>query len=454
MKIILCGLGKVGHAVIQPLVRDQHDIVVIDQKHALVEDVVNVFDVRGIMGNCASYDVLHGAFDTPADLLIACTSSDEVNIVTCLVAKKLGIAHTIARIRNPEYEKQLRFMRAELGLSMVVNPEKAVARQIARVLRFPSAIKVEHFSKQRFEVIEYRIGANNPLDGISLADLYRGIRVKLLICAVTRGQDVVIPDGSFVLREGDIIYITATPRQLEQFFRKLGLFKARAKRVMIIGASRIAYYLAKDLCDMHMEVTIIDNDRSRCRSLSEQLPEALIIHGDASDSELLDEEGIEDMDSFVALTGMDETNIILSVYASQCGAGKVITKINNKSFEDMAAANSMVDTVVSAGSATSETILLYLRAMENSRGSSIKTLHRLVGGRVEALEFNVRPGMPFVDIPIRDLSIKSGTLIAGIVHPNGKTLVPSGDDVIHVGDDVIIITSDTSLRDLRDIIRN
>lgn len=454
MRIVVVGLGKVGRALTAQLAAEGHDLVVIDQNGEIIDNIVNIYDVRGVAGNGGCYDVQKEAFEEGADLLIATTSSDEINILSCLVAKKLGTRHTIARIRNPEYEKQLRFMREELGLSMVVNPEKATAREIARVLRFPSAIKREQFCRQRFELVEYRVGPDNPLVGMPLTDLYRNIRVKILICAVARGQETIIPSGSFTLQTGDKIYLTASPRDLETFFRKLHLFKERANNIMIVGAGRMTYYLVKELQDVQKRVTVIDNNIRRCQDMSEKFPGVLVIHGDGADSELLSEERITDMDAFVALTGMDETNIILAMYASQFNSCKVVAKINRPSFADLAAANNLVDSVVSTAAVTSEAITRYVRAMQNSLDSdNIKTLHRLVGGRVEALEFNVGPGVPFIGTPLKHLPLKDGLLIVGIVRRNGQTVIPSGDDALSEGDDVVVVTTDTTLHALRDIVK-
>ena len=453
MRIVVVGLGKVGRALTAQLTAENNDIVVIDRNPDLIEDIVNIYDVRGLAGNGGCYDVQKEAFEDGADLLIATTSSDEINILACLVAKKLGTQHTIARIRNPEYEKQLRFMRDDLGLSMFVNPEKATAREIARVLRFPSAIKREQFCRQRFELIEYRLADDNPLVGLQLSDLYRNIRVKILICAVARGSETIIPTGTFTLRAGDKIYLTASARDLESFFRKLNLFKAKASNVMIVGASRMTYYLVKELQDIQKRVTVIDSDAARCQEMSEKFPGVLVIHGDGADSELLSEEGLADMDAFVALTGMDETNIILAMYASQFDC-KVIAKINRSSFADLAAAKGLVDSVVSTASVTTETIVRYVRAMQNSIDSdNIKTLHRLVNGRVEALEFNVGADFPFINVPLKDLTLKDGLLLAGIVRENNKTVIPSGNDALQAGDDVVVVTTDTTLRSLRDIVK-
>lgn len=454
MRIVVVGLGKVGRALTAQLAAEEHDLVVIDQNAEIIDNIVNVYDVRGVAGNGGCYDVQKEAFEEGADLLIATTSSDEINILSCLVAKKLGTRHTIARIRNPEYEKQLRFMREELRLSMVVNPEKATAREIARVLRFPSAIKREQFCRQRFELVEYRVGPDNPMVGMPLTDLYRNIRVKILICAVARGQETIIPSGSFTLQPGDKVYLTASPRDLETFFRKLHLFKERANNIMIVGAGRMTYYLVKELQDVQKRVTVIDNNIRRCQDMSEKFPGVLVIHGDGADSELLSEERIAEMDAFVALTGMDETNIILAMYASQFNSCKVVAKINRPSFADLAAANNLVDSVVSTAAVTSEAIARYVRAMQNSLDSdNIKTLHRLVGGRVEALEFNVGHGVPFIGTPLKNLQLKDGLLIVGIVRRNGQTVIPSGDDVLSEGDDVVVVTTDTTLHALRDIVK-
>ena len=454
MRIVVVGAGKVGRVLTEQLAAEKHDIVVIDQDTDLIESLVNIYDVRGVAGNGGCYDVQKDAFEDGADLLIATTSSDETNILACLVAKKLGTPHTIARIRNPEYEKQLHFMREELGLSMVVNPEKATAREIARVLRFPSAIKREQFCRQRFELVEYRVNEGNPLEGLQLSDLYRNIRVKILICAVARGQQTIIPTGATVLQKGDKIYLTASARELERFFRKLNIFKARANNIMIVGASRIAYYLVKELQDIQKRVTVIDSNAARCQAMSEKFPGVLVIHGDGADSELLSEERISEMDAFVPLTGLDETNIILAMYANQFPNCKVVAKINRPSFADLANQKGLVDSVVSTAAVTSETIARYVRAMQNSFDSdNIKTLHRLVGGRVEALEFNVGPGLPFIGVPLKDLNLREGLLVAGIVRQNGAPVIPSGADALQEGDDVVIVTTDTTLHALRDIVK-
>ena len=453
MRIVIVGAGKVGIALTRHLAVENR-VTVIDQNPHLVENIINIYDVMGVCGNGASYDVQKEAEVEHADLLIATTSSDEINILTCLVAKKLGVQHTIARVRNPEYGRQLRFMRSELGLSMAVNPEKATAHEIARVLRFPAAMKLESFSKGRLELVEYRVAERTALDGIRLSELYQSFKVRILICAVARQGETIIPSGEFTLRAGDKIYLTAAPRELEKFFRQLGVFRAKASSVMIVGASKMCYYLASELLDMGMSVKIIDQNEQRCVEMSEKLPRALVIAGDGTDSELLSEEGIGQTDAFVAITGLDEANILMALSAARQSGDccKVVAKINRKSLLDLVSDESLIDSVVSTAAVTTELILQYIRAMKNAAASKVKTLHRIVDEKVEALEFNVTPDISFVNTPLRDLRLKRGLLLAGIVRQNGQIIIPSGNDVLHLHDDVIVVTTDTQLEDLRDIL--
>lgn len=452
MRIVIVGAGKVGMALTQQLSPD-YNVTVIDQDAHLINNIINIHDVMGVCGNGASYEVQKEAGVDKAELLIATASSDEINILACLVAKKLGVKHTIARIRNPEYEKQLRFMREELGLSMAINPEKVAAREIARVLRFPTAMKIESFSKGRLELVEYRLPENSALHGMRLSDLYKNMKVRVLICAVSRKGRTVIPSGDFELRAGDKIHLTSSPRQLAEFFRHLGVFRNRASSVMIVGASKICYYLASQLLDMGMSVRVIDQNEQRCIQISEKLPKALVIVGDGTNTELLHEEGIEQTDAFVAITGIDEANILMAMSAAKQSGDccKVVAKINRKSLVDLVSNEAMIDSVVSAWSVTTELIVQYVRAMESASGAKIKTLHRLVDGAVEALEFSVGKNLPCLGIPLKDLKLKSGILLAGIVRRNGKIVIPSGVDKLEPMDDVIVVTTDTTLQDFQDI---
>ena len=442
MRIIVVGAGKVGTSLTAQLIRE-HRVTVIDQEPKLIENIINVYDVMGVCGNGASYEVQKEAEVGKADLLIATTSSDEINILACLVAKKLGVAHTIARIRNPEYETQLRFMRGELGLTMSINPEKASAHEIARVLRFPAAMK-----------LEYRLPEGSALDGVRLLDIYRNARARVLICAVSRKGQTTIPSGDFELKTGDKIYVTAAPEHLSAFFQYLGVFRKKASTVMIVGASKMCYYLADELLHMGMSVKIVDQSEARCAQMSEQLPRALVIMGDGTDSELLAEEGIDHTDAFVALTGLDEANILMAMCASrQTEQCKVVAKINRRSLMDLVSSEGIIDSVVSARDVTTELIVQYVRAMEGAAGSQIKTLHRLVEGAVEALEFHVDRDPDLVNVPLRELKLRSGVLIAGIVRRDGEIVIPGGNDTIRAGDDVIVVTQDTALQELRDILR-
>lgn len=453
MKIIVVGIGKLGTALVNQLTQEGHEVIIIDKNAAIIDRVVNIYDVMGVCGNGASYLVQREAQAAEADLLIATTSSDEVNILTCLVAKKIGVHHTIARVRTPEYEQQLRFMRNDLGLTMALNPERETAREIARVLRFPNAVKLESFSKGRLELVEYRIPAGSALDGLRLMDLYRSLHVKVLICAVARGSDTLIPSGDFSLQAGDSIHLTATPHELEQFFRQLGVFKNRASSAMIIGASKIGYYLAQELVQMGTSVKVIDQDEQRCTYMSEMLPKALMIVGDGTDTELLDEEGIQDVDAFVAVTGLDEANILMCLNASRLTNCKTVAKVNRRSMQDVVLSTSMLDSIVSTSSISTDLILQYIRGMQNASGTPIKTLHRLLDGKIDALEFTVSSELSFIGKPLKELQLKPGILLAGIVRQNGQIIIPSGDDSLRMNDDVIIVTTDTSLRDLRDILK-
>ena len=452
MKIIIIGIGKIGSTLAENLSAEKHDITLIDTKQSRLEELVNTCDVIGICGNGASYDILAEAGAQTADLVIACTPGDEINILACTVAKKLGAGHTIARVRNPEYEKQLLIMGDDLGLSMIINPEKATAREISRVLRFPTALKLEPFAKGRVELIEYIISDSSPLNGVKVSDLSKNVRAKVLICAASRKGKVIIPSGDFVINAGDTIYITSSPSELENFFGHLGVLRTRVKSAMIAGASSICYHLVKELCNSNISVTVIDNNLEKCKRMSEKMPDVLVINGDATDGEILGEEGISRTDAFVALTGLDESNIILSMYAIRRGVGKVVTKINRRTFFDLVAHSAVQDTIVSASAITAEQITQYVRTM-NSDDNDIVTLHPMVNGQIEAVEFNVTAASGLVGRPIMELNIKDDVLIAVIARKDGNIVIPGGSDMLEEGDSVIIITTDKSISGLSDIVR-
>ena len=450
MKIIIVGDGKVGATLTEHLSKEGHDVVVIDQDPQVVEEMVNQYDVMGISGNGASYSVLMEAGANKANLLIAATSSDELNILSCMVSKKIGARHTIARVRNPEYSQQLVFLREELGLSMVVNPEMETATEICRALRFPSALNMETFARGRVELAEIKVQPDSILNGQPLFSLPDRLRVKILVCAVQRDGEIVIPDGNFVIQTGDKIHVTASHAELAAFFKVMGIYKQKARSVLIIGGGKIAHYLALQLLDAGMQVKIIEHDRQRCHELSDWLPKATVIHGDGTDQSLLLQEGIDTVDAVVSLTGMDEENILISMYAQTQKADKVVTKINRLSFLDMLG-NMGLDTIVSPKTIAANRIIRYVRAMHNSDGSSVQTLYKLVGGQVEALEFVVSENAKFTGIPLKDLKTKQNVLIACIIR-GGKPIIPQGSDTMEPRDAVIVVTANQYLRDLSDIL--
>lgn len=451
MYIVIVGDGKVGRVLTEQLSREGHDVVVIDRDPQVVEEVVNTFDVKGLCANGATYEAQKEAGTANADLLIAATSADEINILCCLVARKLGAKRTIARVRNPEYLGQLAFMQEDLQLSMVVNPEFEAAREIARVLRFPSAAQIESFGKGRVDLVEIRIPNESPLCNAKVSELSSGKR-KVLICAVQRGEEVFIPSGSFVLQAGDRIHLTASAADMADFFKCKGLQKARVKGVMIIGGGRIGEYLAKTLTETGMEVKIIETQEDRCRELSERVPKAAIIWGDGTDQSLLDEEGLDRMDALVALTGIDEENIIISMYANLKKTPKVITKINRNSFTGILESVGL-DTVISPKQISADHIVSYTRALQNSNGSAVKTLYKLVDGKVEALEFEAgEDAGSMLGRPLKELKLKSELLIACIIRRN-KLIYPTGEDRIEKGDRVVVVTANKYLSDLREILQ-
>ncbi len=450
MNIVIVGDGKVGSTLVKQLSKEGHDIVIIDNNLSVIENSVNMYDVMGIEGNGASLLIQKQAGVDKSDLFIAATSSDELNMLSCMIAKKLGAKHRVGRVRNPEYSEQLGFLKEELGMNMVINPEQTTALEISRILRFPTAIKIENFSNGRAELVEIKVPEGSRLAGQPLYTLSSMCEVKVLICVVQRGSQVIIPTGDFVIQAGDRISITASPHQIHTFIKRMGLLKDKIKMVMVVGGGRIGHYLTKILLDVGMEVKIIEMKESVCKQLSEDLPKAIIIHGDGTNHDLLIEEGIEDMDAFISLTGIDEENIILSMYAKKKQVKKVVTKINKISFSKLLTED-MVDSVVSPKYLTANQIVSYVRGLQNSMGSSVQTLHRLVDNQVEALEFAVKVKDHFIGKPLKELRLKENLLIATIIR-NHKIIIPAGGDTLEVGDRVIIVTTIPYLRDLKDIV--
>lgn len=451
MKIVIVGDGKVGSTLMRQLAKEGHDIVIIDNKPEVLEQALNSYDVMTIEGNGAVYEVQKQAGVDKADLLIAATSSDELNMISCMVGKKMGVKYAVSRVRNPEYSEQLFLMRDELGIDMVINPEYTAAQEISRILRFPTALKVETFTRGKAELVEIKIYNGSKLDGQSLSTLSHKYQVKILICAVQRDGKVIIPTGDFILQSGDKISITGKAGEILQFFKRAGILMDKIRTVMIVGGSRIGYYLSKTLTDSGMEVQILDINKDKCVSLSEILPKATVIHGDGTNHELLLEMGIEDKDAFVSLTNIDEENIILSMFALKKQVQKVITKVNKLSFVKLLG-EELVDGVISPKYLAANQIVSYVRGLENSMGCNVQTLHRIIENQVEVLEFAVRTQESFIGRPIKDLKIKENVLIACILRGN-KTIVPGGNDCIQNGDSVIVVTTIPYLYDLANIIK-
>ena len=449
MQVVIVGIGKVGSTVAGYLAAEGHEVTIVDKNPAVVERMVNNFNVLGVCGNGASAEVQKEAGMAKADLVVSMTSSDEFNILCCVISRKSGARHTIARVRNPDYFHQMPFLRKELGISMAINPELEVANAISRTLRFPSATKLELFSKGRLEMAEITLPTGTMLEGLPLHKLLQKFGgIQVLLCAVQRDGQVTIPTGDFVLHAGDHINITASHENMSAFFKKLGIYQDQVKSVLLVGGGKISFYLARQLLQLGIHVTIIEQDEATCQTLSELLPKANILHGDGTDQELLVEEGLERMDACVSLTGIDEENIIISMFAMMNHVKKVITKVNRPPL--FAIMRSLgIEGAVSPRSVTGEMVLRYVRALHNSTGNSVQTLYKLLDGRVEALEFIVGEKAPFIGKTLQDLPFKNGILVAGIIR-NGKLIHPKGSDVLLAGDLVVVVTTITGLRDLSD----
>ncbi|MCC8044705.1 MAG: Trk system potassium transporter TrkA [Clostridiales bacterium] len=451
MKIIIIGLGKVGMALAAELCDEENDVTVIDKKEELVEDATGQYDLMGVTGNGASHSTQVEAGVESADLLIAVTGSDEINLLCCLMVKDGSKCHSIARVRNPEYHSEAAYIRDKFHLSLIINPDMAAAMELARNLRFPSAIDVDSFVKNRVDILKFRVREDSLLDGLRIADLSGKVHQNILICAIERGKDVIIPDGNTVLQGKDQITIVAGGYDANQFFRQVGIVTNQVKNIMIVGGSPMAYYLAKLLGAVGMRVKIIEKDYGRCEELSEMLPKATIVHGDGTDKDLLSEEGIEDYECFAALTNIDEENILVSLYAKKLGGQKkIITKVNRIAFDEVIRELDL-DTIIHPKDITAEMIIRYARAMNNTYGSNVETLHKIIDGKAEALEFIIRGQSRVTEATLQELPIRKGILV-GCIYRGGKIIIPRGSDRMQIGDSVIIVTQEKGLKDIDDIL--
>ncbi len=451
MQIILVGGGSVGVSLIGQLQSEGHDITVIDTDSRVIEQISNTYDVIGYVGNGATFDVLRSVGIENCDLLIATADSDELNLLCCLAAHKLGAKNTIARVRNPEYAGQLYELKNDFGLSMTINPERAAAAEIARVLRFPSATGVELFARGRAELVSCRVQKDNILVGKRLMEL-SSLGITVLICAVERDGEVFIPGGNFVINEGDNLYFTGSPKDIVKAFKKAGLYLNPVKSVMIIGAGTITHYLTEMLGGDNIELKIIEKDKQKAEAIAKKYPKPVVIHGDVSDHELLAEEGIGKTDAFVSLTDLDEGNILSAMHASRKKVNKVIAKVTSDNFFSMLKGKEL-ETIVSPKLVTINEILRYVRALaaSDSVGSAL-SLYKIVGGKVEVLEFKADSDMKdLVDKPLYALNLKKNILIACIVRDN-KALVPKGSDCIMPGDGVLVVSASQRIDNLVDIL--
>ena len=452
MQIIVVGCGKVGHTLAERLSGEGHNLVLVDLDAKLIQEVTDELDVMGVVGNGASINVLMEAGIDTADLLIAVTTSDELNLLCCLIGKKASKrCMTIARVRDPMYNKEIGFIKEQMGISMVINPELATAMEIARLLRFPSAIKIDTFAKGRAELLTIKLRSSFGLGGRSVEQAVSGLKSKILICAVERGDKIFIPNGGFVLEDGDNISIMATPQEAASFFKKLGLGTRRVNNTLIVGGGTIAVYLARQLLEMGIDVHIVELNAERCRKLCETLPKATILHGDGSDQELLMDAGLATAESFVAITDMDEENLLLSLFAKQHSQAKLVVKVNRIAFDDVIESLDL-GSVIYPKYLTADYIAQYVRAAQNSIGSNVETLYNILDGRAEALEFRVRTDSEVTAHTLSELDLKSNLLV-GCIYRRGKVIFPRGQDRIQVGDSVMVVTTVKGFHDIRDILR-
>ena len=451
LKIIIVGCGKVGATLTQRLTSEGHDITVIDTNPQMVQDLSAMYDVMGVIGNGASYSVQMEADIENSDLIIALTASDELNLLCCTIAKQVGNCAAIARVRNPEYIKEAGYLREKLGLAMIINPELEASNEAARILCMPTALEINTFANGRAEMIKIQVPERNIMDGRTIADINREINPKFLICAVERDGEIFIPSGKFIIRANDYIYFTASRLNAKEFLKCIGFPTQQVKNTMIVGGGKASFYLAKQLITMGIEVKIIESDRARCEELSSLLPEAIIIHGEGTDEELLREEGLEYAQSFVPLTGMDEENIMLTLYAKNISNAKVITKLNKISFKNVI--NHLdLGSVIYPKYITSEAIIAYVRAKKASHNSNIETLYHFFDFRAEAIEFLIKSESAATNVPLMNLNIKENMLVVAINRDN-KIIIPGGSDCIKPGDSVVILAKDENLNSIDDIIK-
>lgn len=449
MRIVIIGLGTIGTTILKSLSGKEHTITVIDEDKDKIEKLIERYDVQGVVGNGASLDIQREAGVKDSDVTIVLTKSDEMNVFACLVAKKLGVKHTVARVRNPEYRRQILEMKDELGISMIVNPEQDTATEIFNLISLPEIAKVEHFAKGRVLMVEIVAEKGCALVGETLISIGKKLNTRVLICAVQRGEEIIIPSGNFVIEEGDRIHFTSDANELRDFLSEIHIVKSPLKNIMIVGGNKIGYYLADELSKKKYNIKLIESDKKTAEELAEILSRVTVINGNGTQHDLLIEEGIEAMDAFVALTDIDEENMVVSMFANKMNVRRTITQIKSEDLYGMLSELGINNTV-SPKDIVANRVISYVRALENTRGSNVLTLYRLVGNRVEALEFLAKRQGKIYDKPLRELKIKDNCLIACIIRGT-KVMIPDGNTCIQLGDNVIVVTTHKNFDDLTDI---
>ena len=449
MKVVIIGLGTIGQTILASLSGKEHTITVIDEDKDTVEEIIESYDAQGVVGNGACLDIQREAGVKDSDVTIALTNSDELNVFACLVAKKLGVKNTVARVRNPEYRRQIVEMKDELGISMIVNPEQDTATEIFNLISLPQIAKVERFAKGRVLLVEIVAEKGCTLIGETLISLGKKLSTRVLICAVQRGDEVIIPSGHFVIEEGDRIHVTSDAKALRDFLSEIHVVSSPLKNVMIVGGNKVGYYLADELSQKKFHIKLVESDKTTAEELADSLPRVTVIHGNGAQHDLLIEEGIEAMDAFVALTGVDEENMVVSMFANKMKVKKTITQIKRDDLYGMLGELG-IHNIVSPKTIVADRIISYVRALENSRGSNVLTLYRLVNNRVEALEFLAKRQEALYDTPLRQLKMKKNCLVACIIRGT-KVIIPDGNTCICLGDNVIVVTTHKNFDDLTDI---
>lgn len=453
MKIIIVGCGKVGYAIASQLAVEKHDVVMVDGSSAALQKADSSLDIMCIEGNGASISVLKNAGAGDADLVIAVTNGDETNLVCCLIAKKLGAKHTIARVRNTDYRRDGEMLKREIGLDMVINPDLAAAREIARILSFPTAFSVEPFARGRIDMIGFYVSAKDALCGVPLSTFNRKRIAEVLICAAEHEGQYVIPDGNFVPQSGDRLYMVGSKAELLKMLKGIGRTLQRVKEVSLLGGSRIAMYLTWELQRTNTRVRIVEKERADCELLADELPGAMIIHGDGTDNELIASEGMFNVDAFVSLTGRDEENLLMALTARRAGVPKVLAKMNRPGYMELVR-DTGIESIISPKNIVANQITSYVRALANSEGSAVESLYRMMDGTVEALEFTATANSrALLGVPLKDLRTKKGVLLAAIVRGE-QTIIPGGMTSIEEDDRVVVVTTNTGLQDLEDILAN